>query len=319
MRVSSRVAPIAVDEAVGQVIAHRAQHRFALAQPFLVGDACRDVRPNAVPEGLSVRPSLRARPQPHPAHCAILAPDRGLHGEIAHVAHGRPFSLNELWKIFGQDLRVQRVCVGHRLLDRNPGELFNAGADVKKSRVPFPIAGILIDDAVGQVIADRPQGRLALAQSFLVGDIVRNVFGINDNAADRAIRAAPRLQPAPQPLHAPVRAYETRTIFADDLAGQGPAIQIFPMRIDLGKNIIERPSNAISVDAENALPATARRKIAHIPIEHCRAGRSLRYQLAQLRLFQRGRATSAVAILPIEARIGDDTQASVYLIGAKTP
>ena len=78
-----------------------------------------------------------------------------------------------------------------------------------------------------------------------------------------------------------------------------------------------RSSDEIPLEAEDALPATARREIAHIPIEHCKRAGRLRYEVAQLRLFLLGQATNAVFILLIDAGIDDDAGASILLVGVK--
>ena len=133
VEISGDAIPVArppIEGAFRQAVAHRSQHRLALAQPFLVGDAFGDVRLNAIPDDVSVRLPLRARTQPHPAHLAILAANRGVHSEIGQVALGGLFSRQQLWQIFRQDLRVQQAGVGENLLDRNAGEPLNTGADI---------------------------------------------------------------------------------------------------------------------------------------------------------------------------------------------
>ncbi len=87
-------------------------------------------------------------------------------------------------------------------------------------------------------------------------------------------------------------------------------MQFLPVRRDFRKKIVMRPSDEISLEAENTLPAAARFQIAHfqiahISIEYGQGARRQRYEVAQLRLFLRGQATGAVASLPLLQRFRD--------------
>jgi len=93
---SCRVALVAVEYAVGQIVTHGSQGRLALAQPFVVGNDFGDVGLNAVPEDPFVRLRQRPRAKPHPAHFAILAAKRNLNSEIGQVAGGGLLSLERV-------------------------------------------------------------------------------------------------------------------------------------------------------------------------------------------------------------------------------
>ena len=196
------------DCAVGQAIAYGAQLRFALTQPFLVCDAFRDVRPNAVPNDLSLRLPFGARTQPHPTRFAIFAANGDLDSGIGQVAGGGLLSLQQLRQIFRQDLRVQRTHVRHCLLHRNAGEPFNTPADIEESRISCRVVLVAKENAIGQVIAHGAQLRLALARFFLFDYTFCNVFGVNDDAADVPPRTAPWQDFPLQPLSRAVSAQE---------------------------------------------------------------------------------------------------------------
>ena len=143
-----------------------------------------NVRLHAVPDDLAIGPAIGPGSQPNPTQIAVGAANRGIYFEIGEVTATDAFGLKKPRDIFRRYLGKQRVGVGQDRIDLHPGDLFDAGADVEKFRLPIGIACVSKNRGVGQVVAQGAQRRLALAGKFQFALAGRDVLSEEDNPAD---------------------------------------------------------------------------------------------------------------------------------------
>ena len=256
-----------------------------------------DVGFHAMPDDPAVGPTAWARAQSHPTHFAIGPADRNVLGEIGKFVCAALFRLEQILPIFGQDLAMEHAGVGQRILDPHAIERLDAGAQVKEAPLSIRIAAIAVDGAVGQIVGQRAQVFLALAQSLLnllscdFGFLARgDVFAGDNHSADLAVAIAPRSRFPFHPLDTAVTARKGLAVRAFDRAGQHAPVHGFPGVRDIRNHLV-------MIESHHGFPrlavmkifAPARRdgKIIHVAVEHGDGGRGIFNEQAELALATR--------------------------------
>ena len=223
---------------------------------------------NPVPQDGPVRLPSWARAEPYPARFAIRSPHGNFQLEVRHVAGASKSGLGELSAVFERNLAMQDVRIGKDVGDRDAVQPLDAGADIKKPRPPLGIEDIAEDGVTGQVVAQHPQGFLALAQGLLgalpPGDVLRG----DDDAADVAAPVAPWAGFPPDPLHGAIGADESLAIGAFDRARHAAPVHVPPRFADFGKDFVMTSTDRRAFETVVAEPALARGQIAHVTVEH---------------------------------------------------
>ena len=134
-----------------------------------------DVGLYTVPHGAAVRQAARTRQQPHPANLPIGQTHARFTLKDAQLTRRGLDGLHEALLVVRMHLVEQQVGILHRVIGIDRVQPFHPGAEVRKTERSIRLAHQLIDQAVGQVVAQQPQALFAFTDLLLgalpVGDV----------------------------------------------------------------------------------------------------------------------------------------------------
>ncbi len=119
------------------------------------------------------------------------------------------------------------------------------------------------------VVESAPEALLAQPQRLLGGEVLRDVLGENDDAADRAVGVTPGPDLPAQPVDRPVRAQKRIPFAVLDRSSEAALMDRPPFLADLWKDLVVAAVEDLALaEAVVGAPAFAVQDVTHLAIEH---------------------------------------------------